>query len=62
MVSYYGKHYKAYFKRTHTKEKEWVVFDDSTVKKLGSKWTDIVNQCRDGHQQPFILFYEIATD
>ncbi|PRP86598.1 hypothetical protein PROFUN_05236 [Planoprotostelium fungivorum] len=38
MVCYYGKHYNAYFKnrRTH----EWMVFDDTTVKMIGS-WKEV---------------------
>eukprot|EP01114_Cavostelium_apophysatum_P005186 TRINITY_DN1591_c0_g1_i3.p1 TRINITY_DN1591_c0_g1~~TRINITY_DN1591_c0_g1_i3.p1 ORF type:complete len:751 (-),score=178.89 TRINITY_DN1591_c0_g1_i3:1041-3293(-) len=56
MISYYGKHYNAYFK--NSSNKEWVVFDDTTVKKVGSKWSDVVARCRDGRYQPFILWFE----
>eukprot|EP01117_Protostelium_nocturnum_P016472 TRINITY_DN6514_c0_g1_i3.p1 TRINITY_DN6514_c0_g1~~TRINITY_DN6514_c0_g1_i3.p1 ORF type:complete len:512 (+),score=143.35 TRINITY_DN6514_c0_g1_i3:636-2171(+) len=56
MVCYYGKHYNAYFKNRHTEE--WIVFDDTTVKKVGKNWIDVAERCRNGRFQPLLLFYE----
>jgi len=56
MICYYGKHYIAFF--FNYARKQWFYFDDSTVKMVGTEWSDIQNRCTKGHLQPSVLFYE----
>jgi len=56
MICYYGKHYIAFF--FNSARKQWFYFDDSTVKMVGTEWTDIQSRCVKGHLQPSVLFYE----
>jgi len=56
MICYYGKHYIAFFYNYN--RKQWFYFDDSTVKMVGTEWSDIQARCERGHLQPSVLFYE----
>jgi len=56
MIAYYGLHYNAYFRNPKTND--WLVFDDSRVKKVGSTWVDVIAKCCNGHWQPSVLWYE----
>jgi len=56
MICYYGRHYNAYFQDENTLC--WRVFDDATVKEIGSSWEAVKKRCAKGHFQPSILFYE----
>jgi len=56
MIAYYGLHYNAYFRNPRTDD--WLMFDDSRVKKVGSTWEDVIAKCCNGHWQPSVLFYE----
>eukprot|EP01089_Gocevia_fonbrunei_P016773 TRINITY_DN5278_c0_g1_i1.p1 TRINITY_DN5278_c0_g1~~TRINITY_DN5278_c0_g1_i1.p1 ORF type:complete len:375 (+),score=43.23 TRINITY_DN5278_c0_g1_i1:132-1256(+) len=55
MVCYYGKHYDAFF--FNLEQRKWIVFDDATVKEVGSTFDDVIEKCKRGHLQPSILFY-----
>jgi hypothetical protein len=54
-VAYYGMHYSAFC--FHTRQKTWVYLDDSHVRKVGKKWSDVVDECRKAHYQPLLLVY-----
>lgn len=56
MICYYGLHYNAYFRNPKTRE--WLMFDDSRVTKVGSSWDDVTKKCCAGKWQPFVLWYE----
>ena len=56
MICFYGKHYDAYFYSDF--RRQWLVFDDATVKCVGDRWEDVLNRCRLGHFHPSVLFYE----
>ena len=56
MICYYGKHYNAYF--FSETSRQWVVFDDTTVKYVGS-WSDVLQKTKLGHFHPSVLFYEL---
>jgi len=56
MICYYGKHYSAYF--YNTKLSQWYVYDDTTVKALGSHWPAVRDRCLRGRLQPSVVFYE----
>ena len=56
MICYYGKHYNAYF--YNESAKQWIVFDDATVKQVGANWSDVLTRCQRGHFHPSVLFYE----
>lgn len=54
-VSYYGKHYMAYF--YSEKHDYWVHFNDSKIKKVGD-FSDVVNAWVKFKELPILLFYE----
>ncbi|KAM8940174.1 ubiquitin carboxyl-terminal hydrolase 53 isoform 2-T2 [Pelodytes ibericus] len=55
MICYTSKHYCAF--AYHTKSARWVLFDDASVKEVGTKWKDVVTKCIRCHYQPLLLFY-----
>nr|XP_033793984.1 inactive ubiquitin carboxyl-terminal hydrolase 53 isoform X3 [Geotrypetes seraphini] len=55
MICYTSHHYCAF--AYHTKSSRWVLFDDATVKEVGTKWKDVVSKCIRCHFQPLLLFY-----
>ncbi|XP_029462919.1 inactive ubiquitin carboxyl-terminal hydrolase 53 isoform X2 [Rhinatrema bivittatum] len=55
MICYTSHHYCAF--AYHTKSSRWVLFDDATVKEVGTKWKDVVSKCFRCHFQPLLLFY-----
>ncbi|XP_071808401.1 uncharacterized protein [Asterias amurensis] len=55
VVTYYGKHYSTFF--YNTAHRQWVYFDDATVKRVGPNWRDVVNRCKRGHSQPLLLLF-----
>ncbi|CAH9144076.1 unnamed protein product [Cuscuta epithymum] len=55
VVCYYGQHYHC-FAYSHSHE-QWIMYDDQTVKVIGS-WVDVVTMCERGHLQPQLLFFE----
>jgi hypothetical protein len=55
LVTYYGKHYSTFF--FHTKLREWIYFDDATVRAIGPHWEQVVDKCIRGHFQPLLLLY-----
>ncbi|KAM9424225.1 LOW QUALITY PROTEIN: inactive ubiquitin carboxyl-terminal hydrolase 53 [Pholidichthys leucotaenia] len=55
MICFSNRHYCAF--AFHTKSAKWVLFDDATVKEIGSRWKDVVSKCIKGHFQPVLLFY-----
>eukprot|EP00850_Spirogloea_muscicola_P020246 SM000211S06616 [mRNA] locus=s211:69244:78836:+ [translate_table: standard] len=58
VVCYYGQHYHCF--AFYQDLDRWVLFDDSTVKVVGS-WEDVVTATRRGHLQPQVLFYEAVS-
>ncbi|XP_020577341.1 uncharacterized protein LOC110022634 isoform X2 [Phalaenopsis equestris] len=53
VVCYYGQHYHCFaYEHEH-----WVMYDDQTVKVIGS-WDDVIDMCEKGHLQPQVLFFE----
>ncbi|KAJ8411117.1 hypothetical protein AAFF_G00181520 [Aldrovandia affinis] len=55
MICFSSRHYCTF--AYHTKSAKWVLFDDATVKEVGSKWKDVASKCIRGHFQPLLLFY-----
>ncbi|KAG9480267.1 hypothetical protein GDO78_011985 [Eleutherodactylus coqui] len=55
MICYTSRHYCAF--AYHTKSARWVLFDDASVKEVGTKWKDVVTKCIRCHYQPLLLFY-----
>lgn len=55
VICYYGQHYHCF--AFNNEFGKWVMFDDTTVKVVGS-WDDVADACRRGHLQPQVLFYE----
>ncbi|XP_010256018.1 PREDICTED: uncharacterized protein LOC104596511 isoform X2 [Nelumbo nucifera] len=58
VVCYYGQHYHC-FAYSHELER-WVMYDDKTVKVIGS-WHDVLTMCERGHLQPQVLFFEAVN-
>ncbi|KAI5055394.1 hypothetical protein GOP47_0028915 [Adiantum capillus-veneris] len=58
VICYYGQHYHC-FAFNHDIGR-WVMFDDTTVKIIGT-YEDVVDTCRRGHLQPQVLFYEALS-
>ncbi|XVF54239.1 hypothetical protein PTKIN_Ptkin05aG0164500 [Pterospermum kingtungense] len=58
VVCYYGQHYHC-FAYSHDRER-WVMYDDKTVKVIGS-WADVLTMCERGHLQPQVLFFEAVN-
>ncbi|XP_028092844.1 uncharacterized protein LOC114293027 isoform X1 [Camellia sinensis] len=58
VVCYYGQHYHC-FAYSHDHER-WVMYDDKTVKVIGS-WDDVLTMCERGHLQPQVLFFEAVN-
>ncbi|CAL4937807.1 unnamed protein product [Urochloa decumbens] len=56
VVCYYGQHYHCFA----FKDGRWVMYDDQTVKVIGS-WADVLVMCEKGHLQPQVLFFEAAS-
>ncbi|KAK3440086.1 hypothetical protein EUGRSUZ_B00398 [Eucalyptus grandis] len=55
VVCYYGQHYHCFaYSCEHEK---WIMYDDKTVKVIGS-WADVLTMCERGHLQPQVLFFE----
>uniref|UniRef100_J3LKB7 USP domain-containing protein n=2 Tax=Oryza brachyantha TaxID=4533 RepID=J3LKB7_ORYBR len=55
VVCYYGQHYHCFA----FEDGQWVMYDDQTVKAVGS-WDDVLIMCKKGHLQPQVLFFEVA--
>ncbi|KAL5814025.1 hypothetical protein ACOSQ4_024666 [Xanthoceras sorbifolium] len=58
VVCYYGQHYHC-FAYSHDHER-WIMYDDKTVKVIGS-WPDVLTMCERGHLQPQVLFFEAVN-
>ncbi len=56
MITYYGKHYSAYF--YCRSRNQWLCFDDAKIKIVGNTWDDVIENCCHAHWQPSVLFYE----
>lgn len=54
-ISYYGKHYMAYF--YSEKYDYWMHLDDSKITEVGN-FQDVVKMCIKGKELPILLFYE----
>ncbi|CAI9787269.1 unnamed protein product [Fraxinus pennsylvanica] len=58
VVCYYGLHYCCFaYQNEHEK---WIMYDDETVKVIGS-WNDVLAMCERGHMQPQVLFFEAVN-
>ncbi|CAN4099344.1 unnamed protein product [Withania somnifera] len=58
VVCYYGQHYHC-FAYSHDRG-QWMMYDDKTVKVIGS-WDDVLVMCERGHLQPQVLFFEAVN-
>eukprot|EP01117_Protostelium_nocturnum_P001079 TRINITY_DN11405_c0_g1_i1.p1 TRINITY_DN11405_c0_g1~~TRINITY_DN11405_c0_g1_i1.p1 ORF type:complete len:633 (-),score=181.22 TRINITY_DN11405_c0_g1_i1:50-1948(-) len=56
MICYYGKHYIVFL--YNERRREWMVYDDVTVKGLGNNWVELQQRMIRGKLQPSVLFYE----
>lgn len=62
MICYYGKHYVSLFVRrtqdpTSRSYGEWLLFDDATIRVLGS-WRDVKKHCVAARYQPTVVWFE----
>ncbi|GLT46395.1 hypothetical protein SLA2020_201490 [Shorea laevis] len=58
VVCYYGQHYHCFaYSHDHGC---WIMYDDKTVKVIGS-WNDVLTMCKRGHLQPQVLFFEAVN-
>ncbi|KAL3846004.1 hypothetical protein ACJIZ3_003407 [Penstemon smallii] len=58
VVCYYGQHYHCFaYSRDHD---QWIMYDDKTVKVIGS-WNDVLTMCERGHLQPQVLLFEAVN-
>ncbi|KAJ9140403.1 hypothetical protein P3X46_031057 [Hevea brasiliensis] len=58
VVCYYGQHYHCFaYSQDHER---WIMYDDKTVKVIGS-WVDVLSMCERGHLQPQVLFFEAVN-
>ncbi|XP_021593186.1 uncharacterized protein LOC110600623 isoform X2 [Manihot esculenta] len=58
VVCYYGQHYHCFaYSQDHER---WIMYDDKTVKVIGS-WADVLSMCERGHLQPQVLFFEAVN-
>jgi hypothetical protein len=55
VVCFFGQHYVLI--GYNARIKLWVLYDDSSVKVVGT-WADVVHKCRSGRIQPHVIFYE----
>ncbi|KDO29892.1 hypothetical protein SPRG_04959 [Saprolegnia parasitica CBS 223.65] len=55
---YFGHHYLTFLFKPSTHE--WLSFDDTVVKRVGSSWSDVQKVCLENHLQPMVLFYDVA--
>ncbi|KAL8140761.1 hypothetical protein V2J09_006782 [Rumex salicifolius] len=58
VVCYYGQHYHCFAYSQDSKE--WIMFDDKTVKVIGT-WDDVIAKCESGRLQPQLLFFEAVN-
>ena len=54
-ITYYGKHYMAYF--YSEKLDYWLHFDDSRISEVGN-FEAVIEKCLKGKEKPILLFYE----
>jgi hypothetical protein len=59
VVTYYGKHYFTFI--LHSKLKQWIYFDDVTIKEIGPRWEQVIDKCCRGRYQPLLLLYATST-
>ncbi|PON86059.1 Zinc finger, C2H [Trema orientale] len=58
VVCYYGQHYHCFaYSHDHGR---WIMYDDQTVKVIGS-WGDVLTLCERGHLQPQVLLFEAVN-
>ncbi|CAN4100452.1 unnamed protein product [Withania somnifera] len=58
VVCYYGQHYHCF---AYSRDRgQWMMYDDKTVKVIGS-WDDVLVMCARGHLQPQVLFFEAVN-
>lgn len=55
MITFYGKHYIAYFYSEFYDT--WMQFNDENLKPIGN-WKEVMKKCVLGKQQPITVFYE----
>ncbi|KAJ8753561.1 hypothetical protein K2173_022802 [Erythroxylum novogranatense] len=58
VVCYYGQHYHCF--AYNYEHQHWIMYDDKTVKVIGS-WADVLSMCERGHLQPQVLFFEAVN-
>ncbi|OQR90621.1 inactive ubiquitin carboxyl-terminal hydrolase 53-like isoform X2 [Achlya hypogyna] len=57
MFCYFGHHYTTFLFKPATGE--WLSFDDTVVKRVGTAWADVQKVCVENHFQPMVLFYDV---
>ncbi|KAH9109398.1 hypothetical protein AeMF1_015519 [Aphanomyces euteiches] len=57
MYCFFGHHYMAFIYKAATQE--WLSFNDTVVKRVGSQWGDVQKACLENHYQPYVLFYDV---
>ncbi|KAF0686598.1 Aste57867_21603 [Aphanomyces stellatus] len=58
MYCFFGHHYMAFIYKEATHE--WLSFNDTVVKRVGSLWSDVQKACVENHYQPYVLFYDVV--
>ncbi|KAJ1493478.1 hypothetical protein T484DRAFT_2764812 [Baffinella frigidus] len=60
MWCWYGKHYVLIV--YNPRIRQFVLFDDQSVKAIGGGWAAVENKCANGGLQPHVVFYELCPD
>ncbi|RLO06975.1 hypothetical protein DYB28_011692 [Aphanomyces astaci] len=58
MYCFFGHHYMAFIYKVATRE--WLSFNDTVVRRVGTQWSDVQAACIENHYQPYVLFYDVA--
>ena len=60
LVCYYGKHYVSIFQSRAPGHYQYLLFDDQSVKNIGS-WEAVKEKCVKSCYQPVLLLYELEN-
>jgi hypothetical protein len=61
LVCYYGKHYVSIFQEYRPGEAQFLLFDDSNIRVIGT-WSDVKAECLKSLYQPVLLLYELERE
>ena len=59
VMCYYGYHYFTFFR--HSGVDKWLLYDDATVKEVGTEWEDVRKTLVKGKYQPLVMLYANPT-